>query len=59
MEIMIFPYQDGMSGPSVPLLVAIETACDSWICYLGHLRPQVDLSQVDGMRQQVVQQLAQ
>lgn len=28
-------------------------------CYLGHLRTQVDLSQVDGLRQQVVEQLAE
>lgn len=29
------------------------------VCYLGHLWPQVDLSQVDGLRQQVVEQLAE
>lgn len=29
------------------------------VCYLGHLWAQVDLSQVDGLRQQVVQQLAE
>lgn len=29
------------------------------MCYLGHLRAQVDLSQVDGLWQQVVEQLAQ
>lgn len=29
------------------------------VCYLGHLWAQVDLSQVDGLRQQVVEQLAE
>lgn len=29
------------------------------MCYLGHLRAQVDLSQVDGLWQQVVEQLAE
>lgn len=29
------------------------------VCYLGHLWPQVDLFQVNGLRQQVVEQLAE
>lgn len=29
------------------------------MCYLGHLWTQIDLSQVDGLRQQVVEQLAE
>lgn len=29
------------------------------MCYLGHLRAQVDLSQVDGLWQQVVEQLTE
>lgn len=29
------------------------------VCYLGHLRAQVDFSQVDGLMQQVVEQLAE
>lgn len=28
-------------------------------CYLGHLRAQVDLSQVNGLWQQVVEQMAE
>lgn len=44
--------------PFLPYWADVEAGHER-VCYLGHLRAQVDLFQVDRLRQEVVEQLAE
>lgn len=57
-KIRLFSYKDIINA-SWSLWKQIATCSSMRLCYLGHLRAQVDLSQVDSLWQQVVEQLAE